>query len=131
MAYPMQMRPVLLFDLLLGIALIATIGLAARRSPLAIQARRTPLVGWLLVAGPLPVVVAFRLLLPSSPFAGEGAFVCGVFAFALGALLVLSDRDDEEDNDGSVDLGPPPWWPDFEREFRAYARRRSHPRVQI
>jgi hypothetical protein len=51
-----------------------------------------------------------------------------VAAFAAGALLVLSS-DDEDDLHGSTDPENPPWWPDFEREFRDYERRSSRPRV--
>jgi hypothetical protein len=62
-----------------------------------------------------------------SPFA-EATFFAGVAAFAAGALLVLSG-DDRDDRRGDADPDGPPWWPDFEREFRAYARRSSRPRV--
>ena len=116
-----------LLDLVLGVALLATIGFAATRSRLAAQAPGR-WVGWLLVAVPLPLVVAIRLSVPSSPLGGQGAFVGGLLAFALGALLTLSGRADDEDR-AETDPGPAPWWPDFERDFRTYARRQSRPRV--
>jgi hypothetical protein len=116
-------------DLLLGLALLAAIGLAATRSPLAAQAAGLRPLGWLLIAVPLPLVVASRIAVPSSPLGGQGAFIAGVLAFAVGAVLVLSGRDDSECG-GEADLGPAPWWPDFEREFRAYARRQSRRRTK-
>ena len=122
---------VLLIDLTLGVALLATIGFAATRSPLAAQVRHRRLVGWLLVAVPLPLVVAFRVALPSSPFGAQAAFGCGVLAFAVGALLVLSGRGDDHDPGSEHDPGPTPWWPDFEGEFRVYVREQSRCRVRI
>jgi hypothetical protein len=119
-----------LLDLTLGVALLATIGFAATCSPLAAQARHRRLAGWLLVAVPLPCVVGCRLLLPSSPFGGQGAFACGVLAFAVGAVLVLSGGDDQ-DPGRELEPGPAPWWPDFEREFRTYVREQSRRRVRI
>jgi hypothetical protein len=123
-------RSLLLVDLLLGVALLATIGLAAMRSGPAAPPR-SRLVGWLLVAVPLPVIVGSRVIVPSSPLGGEAAFVCGILAFAVGAALVLSGRGETDEAPGEPNLGPRPWWPDFEREFRAYARRnsRSHTRI--
>jgi hypothetical protein len=121
---------VVLVDLVLGLALLATIGLAALRGRLHAHAPGQWL-GWLLVAVPLPLVVAFRLFQPASPFGGQSAFVAGLLAFAVGALLVLSSRDDADEGDGGAgaDPDPAPWWPEFERDFRAYARRESRRRV--
>jgi hypothetical protein len=117
-------------DLVLGVALLAVIGLAATRSRLTAAAPGRRL-GWVLIAVPLPLVVAFRLEQPSSPLGGQGAFVCGVLAFGAGALLVLSSRDDAGDGGpDEADPGPAPWWPQFERDFRAYARRQSRPRIR-
>jgi hypothetical protein len=116
-------------DLVLGIGLLATIGFAATRWRLTAEAPSASL-GWLLIAVPLPFVVALRLTLPSSPFGGQAAFVAGVLAFGAGAALVLSGRDNLKGGGGETDLGPAPWWPDFEHEFRAYARRQSRERVK-
>jgi hypothetical protein len=119
-----------LLDLVLGVALLATIGFAAMWSQLTEQAPGRWL-GWLLIAVPLPLVVAFRLSLPSSSLGGQSAFMCGALAFAAGTLLILSKRDDADEGDrDQADPGPAPWWPDFEREFRAYARRQSRPSVR-
>jgi hypothetical protein len=121
----------LLVDLTLGVALLATIGFAATCSPLAAPARHRRLVGWLLVAVPLPFVVALRVAMPSSPFGAQGAFACGVVAFAVGAVLVLSGRGDDHDPGMELEPDPAPWWPDFEQEFRAYEREQSRRRVRI
>jgi hypothetical protein len=126
----MAIHPVPFVNLVLGVALLATIGFAATRSPLARQSPARRLLGWLLVVVPLPSVVAFRLFLPWHPAGGEVAFGVGIAAFAVGAVLVLA-RNDEEDRDSEIDLGPAPWWPEFEREFRAYTRRQSRPRVPV
>ena len=120
----------MLIDLTLGVGLLATIVLAVRCSPFAAQARDTRLVGWLLVAVPLPSVVACRVALPSAPFGGQAAFACGALAFAVGAVLVLSGHGDDPDTVKELEPGPAPWWPDFEREFRAYERAQSRPRVR-
>jgi hypothetical protein len=120
---------VLLVDLVLGVALLATIGVAATRGRLDAQAPGRWL-GWLLVAVPLPLVVAFRLFQPTSPFGGQSAFVAGLIAFAVGALLLLSSRNDADDGSGGADRDPAPWWPEFERDFRAYARQQSRRRVR-
>jgi hypothetical protein len=119
-----------LIDLVLGIVLLAAIGFASTRSRLTAEAPGRGL-GWLLIAVPLPLVVASRLALPSSPLGGQRAFVCGVLAFAAGVLLVLSNRDDADDSGrDEADPEPAPWWPDFEREFRAYAQQ-ARPRTRV
>jgi hypothetical protein len=120
---------VLFVNLILGVALLATIGLAATRGRLDAQAPGRWL-GWLLVAVPLPLVVAVRLSQPTSPFGSQNAFVTGVVAFAVGTLLVLSSRDDTDERRGGADPDPAPWWPEFERDFRAYARQESRRRVR-
>ena len=120
----------LLVDLTLGVALLATIGFAATCDPSAAHAGHRRPLGWLLVAVPLPFVVAFRVALPSSPFSAQGAFACGVLAFAVGAVLVLRGRGDDQDPGRELDPAPTPWWPDFEREFRAYVRQQSRRRVR-
>jgi hypothetical protein len=58
------------------------------------------------------------------------AFAIGVVAFAAGALLLMSADGEEDRRDLTEDPDPPPWWPDFEREFRAYARS-SRPRARV
>jgi FtsH-binding integral membrane protein len=127
----MSARPLLLVALVLGVMLVATIGLAATRPTLAAQTPGRRLLGWLLIAVPLPLVVASRLFLSSSPLSGATAFVAGVLAFAAGAVLVLSGREDTDDGGVQAYVSPAPWWPEFERQFQAYARRQSRPRVRI
>jgi hypothetical protein len=114
------MRLVLL-DAAAGIGLLATITLSARRAPQK-RSRHIRALGWMLVAGPLPVAVALHAAGRLPPTADQVTFLSAVAAFAIGAALVLS-VDDEEDQRGDADDDSPPWWPEFEREFRAYARR--------
>jgi hypothetical protein len=123
-------RSLPLADLILGIGLLATIGFAAMR-PWPAMPRAGRLIGCFLVAVPLPLVVAFRLAAPVSPLGNETAFVSGVLAFALGALLLLSRRRDFPDETGDAGAPCPPWWPEFESEFRAYARRQTRSRVRL
>lgn len=91
-----------------------------------------------LYVGRLPVAPAPRLgaaLVTSSallalvavvhPRHPDGRLVfLGAFALLLaGALLVLADERD----DGDDDAGEPPWWPEFESDFRRYAARPRRP----
>jgi hypothetical protein len=72
-----------------------------------------------LVAVPLPLAVMLHLLLPLSIGVDEALFVAGVVAFAAGAFLLLGRDDDDRLRRGD-DLEPP-WWPEFERDFRRYS----------
>jgi hypothetical protein len=111
----------LLLDAAAGIALLATITFFARRAPQK-RSRHVRALGWMLVAGPLPLAVALHAAGRLPPTADQVVFLSAVAAFAIGAALVLS-ADDEGDMRGDADDDSPPWWPEFEREFRAYARR--------
>ena len=108
--------PILVVNLVLGVVLVATVAVGAGRSSTGTSSERQRVLGWLLIALPLPPALA------------ETAFAAGVAAFAVGSLLVLR-RDGRDDSRGSADPETPPWWPEFEREFRSYARRSSRPRV--
>lgn len=108
-------------DVGVGVALLALIAtLAARTAPR--RGERVRAVGWLLVAVPLPAAVALHLARIFPTTTDQFMFLAGVMAFAVGAALLLGSGDDEEDwrRDGD---DSPPWWPDFEREFRDYERR--------
>ena len=111
----------LLLDAAAGTGLLATITLSARRAPQK-RSRNIRAFGWVLVAGPLPLAVALHAAGRLPPTADQVVFLSAVAAFAIGAALVLS-VDDEEDQRGDAEDDSPPWWPEFEREFRAYARR--------
>lgn len=118
--------PILLIDLALGVALVAAVAVAAQHAHVRMPGRRV--AGWLLIAIPLPTAAGLQLFTPPAPLLGEGAFIVGAAAFACGAFLVLSGEDEDDWREGS-EPGSPPWWPEFERDFRAYARRQSRPRV--
>ena len=74
----------------------------------------------MLVAVPLPLALAVHLLV--RPAVDQAALVLGVVAFGTGAFLLLPWDDEDERLDATRAPGPAPWWPAFEREFRAYAR---------
>lgn len=120
--------PMLVIDLLLAAVLVAAVvlGFSGARSSASRQSRRA--AGWLLIALPLPLAVVIEAFASPPRALADAAFVAGLTAFAIGALLVLSG-DEEDDRRPDADPDSPPWWPDFEREFRAYARRNSRPRA--
>jgi hypothetical protein len=123
-------HPLLIVDALIGLGLLVVIAVAARRPPATTSTGRR-LIGCGLIAGPLPLAVALHLFVPLPTGLNQAAFIAGVIAFAVGAILVLGEDEREERSDPDAELEPeqPPWWPDFERGFRAYARSRSRPRI--
>jgi hypothetical protein len=118
----------LAIDVMLAAVLVAAVVLGFKRTLLAVSPQRRRALGWLLIAVPLPLAVGIEALAPLPRVLADAAFVAGLIAFALGALLVLT-RDDEDERRPGADPDGPPWWPDFEREFRVYARRSSRPRA--
>jgi hypothetical protein len=76
------------------------------------------LAGWMLLG------------IPPWFFGGCALLTLGIFLLA--ARLVRPRREDDGDDDGSGGPGPddpePPWWPEFEREFRHYADHHLTPR---
>ena len=120
--------PILLVDLVLGIALVATVAFGATRAPFGASSERRRVLGWLLIAVPLPLAVGIEVFALPPPLFAQATFVAGVAAFAAGALLVLSSDDEDDLRDGT-DPETPPWWPEFERDFDEYVRQTSRPRV--
>jgi hypothetical protein len=118
----------LVIDSMLAAVLVAALVLGFRGTLFGASSRRRRAVGWLLIALPLPVAVGLETFASPPRVLADAAFVAGLTAFAVGVLLVLTS-DDGDGRQGDVDPESPPWWPDFEREFRAYARRSSRPRV--
>jgi hypothetical protein len=51
------------------------------------------------------------------------AVLCSVTAY-----LVLRRPDGGDDGGSGPEAPEPPWWPEFERQFRDYARQRRRPR---
>jgi hypothetical protein len=107
---------------LLGLSVLAVIAFAARRSPRSTSSRARRAFGYVLIAVPLPLAVALHLFLWPASIFDRIAFVLGVVAFGAGTLLVLASDDGDEQPELPEDPDPAPWWPDFERDFRAYAR---------
>ena len=86
--------------------------------------------GAIVSSGHVVLALAGWLVLGIPPwfFAGCALLTLGV---ALLAAPLMGPRQDPDDDDHGGGPGPetpgPPWWPDFERDFRAYdeARRRT------
>jgi hypothetical protein len=107
---------------LLGLSILAVIAFAARLSPRSTSSRARRAFGYVLVAVPLPLAVALHLFLWPASALDQIAFVVGVVAFGAGVLLVLPGEEEDDRWELPNDPGPTPWWPDFEQEFREYAR---------
>jgi hypothetical protein len=71
---------------------------------------------------PLPLAVVLHLFVWPTSAVDRIAFVLGVIAFGAGALIVLPRDDKGKQPKLPDDPDPAPRWPDFEREFRAYAQ---------
>jgi hypothetical protein len=108
--------------LLLGLSVLGVIAVGARRSPKSSSSPARRSFGYALIAVPLPLAVALHLFVWPASALDRIAFVLGVIAFGAGALIVLSGDDKGEQPEFPDDPDPAPWWPDFEREFREYAR---------
>jgi hypothetical protein len=120
--------PLLAIDLMLAGVLVGALVLGFGGTLAAASSQRRRAAGWLLVALPLPLAVGIEMFAAPPRVLADAAFVAGATAFAVGALLVLS-RDEGDGRRDEANPDSPSWWPDFEREFRAYARRSSRPRV--
>ena len=107
---------------MLGLCLLTAIGLAARRPPKARSSTRLAL-GSMLV-GMLPLALVVHLLIQLPAIVDQAAFVVGVLAFGAGALLILNWYGEDDRREEPRDPDPAPWWPAFERDFRAYSERR-------
>jgi hypothetical protein len=110
-------------SLLLGLFALGVIAFASRPSRPAPRSRARRCVGWLFVLVPLPLAVGLHLSGWLEPSVDRVGFVVATVVFALGALLVLPSGDEDDRRDADTDGDQPPWWPDFERDFRAYASR--------
>jgi hypothetical protein len=111
----------LFLDAAAGVCAIAVIAAMATHG-----SRRTSRslhnVGWVLVAGPLPLAVGLHKLRDLPSAWDQALFLTAVAAFAIGAALVLRfDAGDDGWRDEQLDDSPP-WWPEFERAFKTYVR---------
>jgi hypothetical protein len=123
-------QSLLVVDILVGLALVGAIALGAIRRTTSSSRIRT-VIGWALVAVPLPLAVALHLIVRPPVAVDQAAFIGGVAAFALGAAFLLAGEDRREPLPATDEPdGPTPWWPEFERDFRAYAKRQSRPRLR-
>ena len=123
------LRDLALLALLLGLCLLTAIGFAARRSHGRTRSKARLAFGALLIAVPLTLALMLQLLGELRPSVDLTAFVLGVAAFGAGAFLLLARDGNDKEEDHTRELGPAPWWPEFEREFRAYAARSTSVRA--
>ena len=72
----------------------------------------------------LPLALVLHLLAQLPAVVDQAAFALGVAAFGVGAFLILPWDGYDEGKDQAREPDPAPWWPEFEREFRAYSDRR-------
>jgi hypothetical protein len=122
---PMALLP--LIDVLAGLAVVGAIGFAAAHPT---KSRESPgWLGWSLLAG-LPIAVTLHLVSGWPELVDQSLLGGALLAFALGAVLVLN-ANDEPDDGRPGDPDSPLWWPDFERDFRAYTRRQPRPRPRV
>ena len=81
-------------------------------------------------SGHLCLALAGWLALGVPPWFFGGCALLTLGISQLAAPLMGPRGDDGDDDDGGRGDGPedpgPPWWPQFEREFRAYAERDRH-----
>jgi len=106
--------------------LILAVAVVTAIAGVACGLRRRSAAGVALLV-PLPLVVAVHLL-AAQPGTGDLlAFFVALAAFAVGAFVLCTDADDGEPPSRSDVPGEPPWWPQFEAAFRAYASSRRRP----
>jgi hypothetical protein len=101
---------------------------------LLVRRRRTaswpcsPRFGAVLVPGCLFVDAGALVAAVRWPTAASNSFILALLwlamLFSVTAYFALrAHGDDDDGDDDSEELPEPPWWPDFERQFRDYSRR--------
>jgi hypothetical protein len=115
-----------LLDVAIGIAVLAVIGVAAVRPTVKVSAE-LQMLGWFLVAVPLPAAIAIHLSVLHSGRLDQALFISALLAFALGAMLVLAG--DSDDEGGRDDEPEPHWWPAFEQSLHDYTSTSQKERV--
>jgi|SRR5581483_2406290 len=82
-----------------------------------------------LSAAAIAVALALPLFCAAFPAAAERRselFLCSLVLILVGAILLPRGGEEPDDTGSGVD-DDPPWWPEFERAFRSYARRDRRP----
>ena len=114
-----------MFILTLALGIIAVAAIAA--SPLYAD-RIRPVGSARLSTAAVSLALAIPLFGAASPRMGgirSELFLCSFVLILIAAVLAPRGEDpDEPPYRGDDD---PPWWPEFERGFRSYARRRRPP----
>jgi hypothetical protein len=87
----------------------------------------SPRFGVALVPGCLFVDAGAILAAARWPSAASNSFILALLwlavLFSVTAYFALRTRGDDGGDDEPEDRPEPPWWPDFERQFRDYTRR--------
>jgi hypothetical protein len=114
-----------LLTLSCGVAAVVAVAL----SPVYVQLLRIasqPRVGGALVASSagLALVAVLHRQHPD----GRLLFLAVFALFLTGALLLVADGGDDDGDDGRDE---PPWWPEFESDFRRYAARPRRPLSRV
>jgi hypothetical protein len=79
------------------------------------------------VLADLATVAASRIWVTSASSSFVFALLWLTILLSVSAYLVLRARDDREEGGSGEEAPEPPWWPDFERQFRDYAGGRPRP----
>jgi hypothetical protein len=104
---------------------------------LLVRRRRTrswpcsPRFGAALVPGCLFVDAGALMAAARWPSSASTSFILALLwlamLFSVTAYFALRTPRDDGGDDGPDEDPEPPWWPDFERQFRDYTRRGPHP----
>ena len=110
----------------IGCTVVAAISAAPLYAP-RLHLRRSHGLGTALVLAAVGIVCCCAGAPDRFPLGAELA-LCAFPLLLAGAVLLLSDEPGGRDWDSGSDGDEPPWWPEFERDFRRYARR---PRLPV
>jgi hypothetical protein len=111
------------FDICFGLLAVGAIAASPLYAHRVVSGPLRRLLGFGLLALPLPAAVGLSFARDPRDTLSQILLVLGVVSFVAGAVLVLADDMEEPPEGGPRTDSEPPWWPDFERAFRLYARK--------
>jgi len=114
---------ILVADAAVGLAAVAAI-VAAPWVSARLDAERAAAIGVPLVLA-LPLLVVAGPRFGGTPLVNQTLFMAALAAFVAGSIILVMAHGDDNGGGGGGGDAPvdPPWWPEFERDFRRYARR--------